>query len=148
MEQNFACEQTTWYLLYAFTVLPFLPVTHSFMSHPLSTLGELLTPTALLPASKRAYAHAAQSIPTLDYLLTALMHPILYLRATLPRLYDADFVRAEAARAQSEALAAWRELRNDEGASWNYSIVSPLTMSMLFYSSTMLTEQISGGKYP
>lgn len=145
---NFACEQTTWWLLYAFTVLPFLPITKSFTSHPLSTLSGLLTPTALLPASKRAYIHASKNIPTLDYILTILLHPILYIRASLPHLTNSDFLRSEAARAKLEALTAFRELRNDEGHMWNYSIVSPITMSLLFYSSTVLTEKISGGKYP
>lgn len=135
-------------MLYAFTVLPFLPITESFTSHPLSTLSGLLTPTALLPASKRAYIHASNNIPTLDYILTILLHPILYIRASLPHLTNSDFLRSEAARAKLEALTAFRELRNDEGHMWNYSIVSPITMSLLFYSSTALTEKISGGKYP
>lgn len=35
-----------------------------------------------------------------------------------------------------------------QGLLWNYSIWSPITMTMLFYSSTALTEEISAAKYP
>ncbi|BGP42437.1 hypothetical protein JCM10449v2_006442 [Rhodotorula kratochvilovae] len=145
---NFACEQTTWYLLYAFTVLPFLPLSHSITSHPLSTLRTLVTPAALLPASKRALAAA----PSVSTLVTSLAHPLLALRAHAPALLSAlrtpGAWRTLAARGKLHALIALRELRADEGTLWNYSVVAPLSMSALFFSSTILTERITGGKYP
>ncbi|KAK4704343.1 hypothetical protein P7C70_g1858, partial [Phenoliferia sp. Uapishka_3] len=85
---NFACEQFTWYILYAFTVIPFLP----------STL-------------------------TLD----SLTHNLL--QTSTP----------------ADALTFAKSL---QGLLWNYSMWSPLTMSMLFYASTGLTEEISAAKYP
>ncbi|GAA6056630.1 hypothetical protein JCM3770_006365 [Rhodotorula araucariae] len=145
---NFACEQTTWYLLYAFTVIPFLPLAQSITSHPLSTLHTLLTPAALIPASKRALAAA----PSPDAVLTALAHPLLAARAHAPvvlsALAEPATWRTLAARAKLHALIALREVRNDEGTYWNYAIVAPLSMSALFFSSTFLTERITGSKYP
>ncbi|KAI5474575.1 integral membrane protein, DUF1295 family protein [Pseudohyphozyma bogoriensis] len=85
---NFACEQFTWYILYAFTVIPFLPSSLTWTS----------------------FRHHASSVDSLASL------------ATLLRKY--------------------------EGTLWNYSIWSPLTMSLLFMASTNLTEEISAGKYP
>ena len=91
--QNFACEQATWYILYLFTIVPFIasPIHRSTLS---------LT----------AVVNAVSSIASF-----------------------ADF------------LAVGRAL---QGTLWNYSIWGPLTMSMLFYGSTDITEEISAGKYP
>lgn len=46
------------------------------------------------------------------------------------------------------AKEAYAVLKQDEGVYWNYTIWAPLSMSALFYSSTMLTEWISARKYP
>ncbi|KAK4335949.1 hypothetical protein RTBOTA2_004723 [Rhodotorula toruloides] len=145
---NFACEQTTWYLLYAFTVLPFLPITQSFASHPISTLRYLLTPSFLLSHTQKLLFTLSDSLPSLDSALTSLQHPLLYLRAHSSHLTNHSFLRSEAAKVHLEALSAWNTIKSDEGHLWNYSIIAPLTMSALFFSSTMLTEQISAKKYP
>jgi hypothetical protein len=145
---NFACEQTTWYLLYAFTVLPFLPVTQSFTSHPMSTLRYLLTPSFLFSHGQKLLLSLSDSLPSLDGALTSLQHPLLYLRANSAHLTNHSFLRSEAAKVHLEALSAWNTIKGDEGHLWNYSIVAPLTMSALFFSSTWLTELISARKYP
>lgn len=86
--QNFACEQFTWYILYAFTVVPFLPA---------------------------------------KLTLDTLTHHVLQIATP------------------ADALAFGKSV---QGLLWNYAVWSPLTMSMLFYASTGLTEEISGAKYP
>lgn len=85
---NFACEQATWYIIYAYTVIPFLPtsLTLSTITHHLSSITSAADAIALL--------------------------------------------------------------RSFEGVLWNYSVWSPLTMTLLFYASTTLTEEISAAKYP
>jgi hypothetical protein len=71
-------------------------------------------------------------------------HPISYLKSL-------DFnslstrVPADLKLAGSYAL---KELKQDEGVYWNYSIAAPVFMSLLFFASTDLTEKISAGKYP
>ncbi|GJN93381.1 hypothetical protein Rhopal_006435-T1 [Rhodotorula paludigena] len=152
---NFACEQTTWYILYAFTVLPFLPLSQSITSHPLSTLSSALTPAALLPAGKKLAYDLSNAVPSLDALLTSLEHPLLSLRAALASAslsssssFSLANARALAARAKLHALVFKHELQRDEGTLWNYSVVAPLSMSALFLGSTWLTEKLSCGKYP
>lgn len=88
---NFALEQLHWYLIYAFTVLPFLS-------------------TARLPSLTSLAAHISQ----------------------IKTLADAKVL-----------------LRSVEGHGklWNYSVWAPIAMTVLFYSSTDLTERISAGKY-
>lgn len=150
MPQNFACEQTTWYILYAFTVLPFLPLSQSIASHPLSTLSSALTPAALLPTGKKLAYDLSNAVPSLDALLTSLEHPLLSLRASLASTssFSLANARALAARAKLHALVFKHELQRDEGTLWNYSVVAPLSMSALFLGSTWLTEKLSCGKYP
>lgn len=87
--QNFACEQSTWYVLYAFTIVPFLAV---------NTL-------------------TVESVTNAVFSVTSF----------------------------ADVLALGRAL---QGTLWNYSIWAPLTMTMLFYGSTDLTEEISNQKYP
>ncbi|KAM0747204.1 DUF1295-domain-containing protein [Meredithblackwellia eburnea MCA 4105] len=94
---NFACEQFTWYILYAFTVLPFLPTNFS-----LSSLSSIIS--TFQPADLRELRPTYRDI--------------------------VSFVVGS------------------EGLLWNYAVWSPLTMSLLFYASTDLTEKISKGKYP
>ncbi|GAA5852755.1 hypothetical protein JCM9279_003958 [Rhodotorula babjevae] len=160
---NFACEQATWYLLYAFTVLPFLPLASSFTSHPLSTLAHVGSATT--SSSDKAQSTAAQlvnlasTVPgallpkhvTLDMALAALLHPLTTLRALAPdplALLNPGALSRLAAQAKLAAHVALAEVRADEGTYWNYAVAAPVIMSALFFSSTMLTEEISGGKYP
>lgn len=91
--QNFACEQATWYILYLFTIVPFIasPIHRSTLS------------------------------------LTAVINAVSSITSF------------------ADVLAVGRAL---QGTLWNYSIWGPLTMSMLFYGSTDITEEISAGKYP
>ena len=91
--QNFACEQATWYILYLFTIVPFIA-----------------SPTHRNTLTFESVVNAVSSITSF-----------------------ADFV------------AVGRAL---QGTLWNYTIWGPLTMSMLFYGSTDITEEISAGKYP
>ncbi|GAA5911272.1 hypothetical protein JCM6882_004082 [Rhodosporidiobolus microsporus] len=149
---NFACEQTTWYLLYAFTVLPFLPVSQSLTSHPLTTLTSLLHPSslpALFGHSKSLLLSLSAHTPSLDELLTSLEHPVAFVKLHLsdPRaaLSSLPALKLAALRALRVAYA---EVKADDGTLWNYSIVAPLSMSALFVASTDLTERITGGKYP
>ncbi|GAA5826028.1 hypothetical protein JCM11251_000097 [Rhodosporidiobolus azoricus] len=153
---NFACEQTTWYLLYAFTVLPFLPLTQSLTSHPLSTLSSLVHPSslpALFNHSKSTLTSLSSHVPSLDELLTSLEHPLVFTRQHLshfssnPTAYLSSLpaLKLTVQRALRHAVA---EVRADEGVWWNYSILAPVSMSGLFVASTELTERITGGKYP
>ncbi|GAA5896524.1 hypothetical protein JCM8208_004223 [Rhodotorula glutinis] len=166
---NFACEQATWYLLYAFTVLPFLPLAQSFTSHPLSTLVHLgsSSSSTASEASKGAQfglgklVDLASSVPgallpkhvDLDMALAALLHPLTTLRALSPSdpwslLLNPGALSRLGAQARLAGHVALAELKADEGKYWNYAVAAPLIMSALFLSSTMLTEEISGGKYP
>ncbi|GAA6007331.1 hypothetical protein JCM10207_001591 [Rhodosporidiobolus poonsookiae] len=153
---NFAAEQTTWYLLFAFTVLPFLPVSQSFTSHPISALASLYHPSTLSKLahhSRVLLTRASTAAPSLDELLTSLSHPLSFLRvhASDPvglakhAVTSAPTAKLAAQRAYRHAIT---EVKADEGIYWNYSIVAPLSMSALFYASTWLTERISAGKYP
>ncbi|GAA6007737.1 hypothetical protein JCM11491_003948 [Sporobolomyces phaffii] len=137
---NFACEQTTWYILYAFTVLPFLPVASSITSHPLSTVSSHLTRSNV----SNFLVSASDAFPSINELLTVLEHPVTYLKSldinSLSTRVPADLKLA--------ASYALKEVREDEGVYWNYSILAPAFMSLLFFASTDLTEKISAGKYP
>lgn len=149
--QNFACEQTTWYLLYAFTVLPFLALSTSITSHPLSTLTPSILFGGASSTTKEGLGLLSAHLPrylTLDTALTALLHPLLTLRSLAPELLRPGALAQYAARAKLAGLVALAEVRADEGTHWNYSIAAPLLMSALFFSSTILTERISGSKYP
>ncbi|KAK4055380.1 hypothetical protein OIO90_003218 [Microbotryomycetes sp. JL221] len=119
---NFACEQSTWYVMYLFTVLPFLP-----LSTYTSTVKSMSTHLA---------SHIPQSIDQLQSHLVSLQHSI-------PRNLSS---------LESTARVIWSNLstfaKAHEGIWWNYSIVAPLSMTLLFYSSTQLTEHISSEKYP
>lgn len=128
--QNFACEQSTWYILYLFTLLPFAYA--SFFSHSHQPLSHL--PSVSLK-------HLSALPHTLSSTLTRLPY--------LPTSMD-EFTTLLPSRATLLALGkeAYSTLRADEGTWWNYSIWAPLSMSALFYASTDLTERISQGKYP
>ncbi len=80
-----------WYLIYAFTVLPFLDCSR------LPSLATLQT-----------IYHTRSHLDTMD-----LIHAV-----------------------------------EGQGGLWNYSVWAPVAMTVLFYSSTDLTERISAGKYP
>jgi len=80
-----------WYLIYAFTVLPFLD-------------------TSRLPTW-----------------------------ATLKSIFDS--------RSHLETVELIHAVEG-QGGLWNYSLWAPVAMTILFYSSTDLTERISSGKYP
>lgn len=112
--QNFACEQFTWWVLYAFTVLPFLPA----------------------PLSTTLYAHA-QHVPAVFLSLSKIFDWRL---TTLWSVSRNDVVRV--------AIEVRQWLQRHEGLYWNYSIWGPISMSLLFYASTDLTERISASKYP
>lgn len=86
---NFALEQSTWWVMYLFTVIPYLPTSGLTVDAVRKSVERISSPSDLL------------------------------------------------------AL-----IRGTEGLLWNYSIWGPIAMSLLFYSSTMLTEEISAGKYP
>lgn len=141
--QNFACEQTTWYILYAFTVLPFLPVASSITSHPLSTISEHLTRSNVTSF----LVQVSDALPSLDELLTVLSHPVAYLKHLDVLNYTSLASRVKADVVLASDLA-YRELQRDHGVYWNYSIVAPVLMSSLFFASTDLTEKISASKYP
>ncbi|GAA5829032.1 hypothetical protein JCM3766R1_003911 [Sporobolomyces carnicolor] len=140
---NFACEQTTWYILYAFTVLPFLPVASSITSHPLSTISEHLTRSNVTSF----LVQVSDALPSLDELLTVLSHPVAYLKHLDVLNYTSLASRVKADVVLASDLA-YRELQRDHGVYWNYSIVAPVLMSSLFFASTDLTEKISASKYP
>ncbi|GAA5929218.1 uncharacterized protein JCM15063_004083 [Sporobolomyces koalae] len=139
---NFACEQLTWYILYGFTVLPFLPLASSITSHPLSTFSSHLTRSN----TTKFLVSVSDAFPSIDQLLTAIEHPIAYFKHL-----DLDWnslrtrIPADLKLAGSLAVKEWKR---DEGVYWNYTIVAPLLMSSLFFASTDLTEKISAGKYP
>ncbi|GAA5961216.1 hypothetical protein JCM21900_006335 [Sporobolomyces salmonicolor] len=137
---NFACEQATWFLLYAFTVVPFIPLAQSFTSHPLSTLNTILTPSKI----SSSLLSLSNSLPSFDNLLTYAEHPLTFYRA----LDRSSFTTRALAKSKLHALQAWNEVKQDEGTWWNYSIASPLLMSALFFASTDLTERITASKYP
>ncbi|GAA6033137.1 hypothetical protein JCM8097_002963 [Rhodosporidiobolus ruineniae] len=156
---NFAAEQTTWYLLYAFTVLPFLPASQSITSHPLSTVSSLLSTAAhpalptLLGKLKLQAVQYSNALPSVDGILTALEHPVAFLRLHLSAPSELlgkarAAYPAFAALVYSEAKRGLEEAKRDEGVYWNYAVVSPVAMSVLFKASTVLTEGISAGKYP
>ncbi|KAK4047295.1 hypothetical protein OIV83_005473 [Microbotryomycetes sp. JL201] len=114
---NFACEQSTWYVLYLFTVLPFLP---------LSTY----TSTANSLAS-----YLVSSIPT---------------NIQQAQLLSTRFVNLVPKDSSSAKILLTRTIefaKQCQGTWWNYTIVAPLSMTLLFYSSTQLTEHISSQKY-
>ncbi|KAM0790953.1 hypothetical protein ACM66B_004258 [Microbotryomycetes sp. NB124-2] len=115
---NFACEQSTWYVMYLFTVLPFLPL--STYSSTLNSIVSYLT----------------SSIPTSS---TQLQHLFNTLQSHLPKDFNSF---------KHVANHFWLFAKRYEGTWWNYSIVAPLSMTLLFYSSTQLTEHISSRKYP
>ncbi|GAA5981267.1 hypothetical protein JCM5350_006081 [Sporobolomyces pararoseus] len=140
---NFACEQTTWYILYAFTVLPFLPVSSSITSHPISTVSSHLTRSNFTSF----LVEISNSLPSLDELLTVLSHPLAYLKHLDPLNYHSFLTKLKADIVLASELV-WRELKLDHGVYWNYSILAPVLMSCLFFASTDLTEKISAGKYP
>ncbi|KPV74034.1 uncharacterized protein RHOBADRAFT_54602 [Rhodotorula graminis WP1] len=159
---NFACEQATWYILYAFTVVPFLPLAQSFTSHPLSTLAHLgsSTPSDKAQSATAKLVDLVSSVPgallpshvDLDMALAALLHPYTTLRALSPvdplSLLNQGALSRLGAQAKLAAHVAIAEVRADEGTYWNYAVLAPVIMSALFFSSTMLTEEISAGKYP
>ncbi|GAA5860124.1 hypothetical protein JCM8547_009191 [Rhodosporidiobolus lusitaniae] len=156
---NFAAEQTTWWLLYAFTVLPFLPVSQSLTSHPLSTLStlsSLLTPltfSTLFTHSKTSLSYLSARTPSLSETLTSLHHPLAWARVYLTNPTYALSAALTSWPAFKLSLfrgarLAWAEAKNDEGTYWNYSILAPVFMSLLFVASTELTERITAGKYP
>ncbi|BGP13409.1 hypothetical protein JCM10213v2_001328 [Rhodosporidiobolus nylandii] len=152
---NFAAEQTTWWLLYAFTVLPFLPLSQSITSHPLSTLSALATPSAiphLLGHSKSLLTTVLSHTPSLSETLTSLSHPAAAAKVYLSNPTTLLSHVPSGAEAKLLALRTYRtavqEIKADEGTYWNYSIVAPAAMSALFVASTQLTEEITAGKYP
>ncbi|GAA5823184.1 hypothetical protein JCM10212_003235 [Sporobolomyces blumeae] len=140
---NFACEQTTWWILYSFTVLPFLPVSESITSQPLSTFAQLVSPST----TRQFLSSVLDGLPSTTQLLTVAQHPVAYLKTL-----DVAHLNSATTRVWNEVKLATTfaidELERDQGKYWNYSILGPVSMSALFFASTDLTERITGSKYP
>ncbi|SGY14974.1 BQ5605_C013g07189 [Microbotryum silenes-dioicae] len=117
---NFACEQATWYVLYAFTILPFVSASSYSSILASSDLTEL----------KNYGSKLASHIP---YSKDHLLSHVEKLRVT---------------NVLDEARRRYKTVYGLEGIYWNYAIWSPLLMSLLFFNSTLLTEAISAEKYP
>ncbi|SCV70302.1 BQ2448_1696 [Microbotryum intermedium] len=117
---NFACEQATWYALYAFTILPFVSASSYSSILAAANFAELKN-------------HASKLASHIPYSKDHLLSHVENLRAT--SLLD-------------EAKRHYKSIYALEGIYWNYAIWSPLLMSLLFFNSTLLTEAISAEKYP
>lgn len=124
---NFACEQATWYVLYAFTLVSVM------RDDAWPRLVELARqdPRDVLRALESGL-HAAKSLKK-DHLTRDLPERALALVPT--------------STAELQALLSGLREAAHESPYVNWSVCSPLGMSVLFLSSTALTEHISSRKY-
>ncbi|ORY86725.1 hypothetical protein BCR35DRAFT_302454 [Leucosporidium creatinivorum] len=144
---NFACEQSTWYILYLFTLLPFAFASFTSHSHSPTTALSAHLPSLKLITHYLTHLpqHLSSGITHLPYLPTTLHEVAELASSTLHATLEALPEKQTVVHAAREAYAV---LREDEGVYWNYTIWAPLSMSALFYCSTALTEWISRQKYP